>query len=277
MPENSNFVVRFWGVRGSIACAGPETMRYGGNTSCIEMRCGDRLMVFDAGTGIRPLGLSMPVDQPVELDHFFSHAHWDHIVGLPFFRPAYIPGNKIRIRSGHHISGGGLENALREAMHDPLFPIPLEIFKADLDFINFNAGDTLEIGDGITVRTARLNHPNGCTGYRVTYDGKSVCYVTDTEHVVGKLDQVVLDLIAGADIVIYDATYTDEEFEPKIGWGHSTWQEGVRLCKAAGAKRLVLFHHDPDRDDHALDEIEVAVRVEFDLAIVAHEGLALAP
>lgn len=277
MPENSNFVVRFWGVRGSIACAGPETMRYGGNTACIEMRCGDRLIVFDAGTGIRPLGLSIPADQPIELDHFFSHAHWDHIVGLPFFRPAHIPGNKIRIRSGHHISGGGLENALREAMHDPLFPIPLEIFKADLDFINFNAGDTLDIGDGISVRTAPLNHPNGCTGYRVTYDGKSVCYVTDTEHIVGKPDQVVLDLIDGADIVIYDATYTDEEFEPKIGWGHSTWQEGVRLCKAAGARRLVLFHHDPDRDDHALDEIEVAARGEFDLAIVAHEGLALAP
>lgn len=277
MPENSNFVVRFWGVRGSIACAGAETLRYGGNTPCIEMRCGDRQIVFDAGTGIRPLGLSMPADKPVDLDHFFSHAHWDHIVGLPFFRPAHIPGNKIRIRSGRHISGGGLENALREAMHDPLFPIPLEIFKADLEFINFDAGDTLDIGDGITVRTTPLNHPNGCTGYRVTYDGRSACYVTDTEHTVGAPDQAVLDLIDGAEIVIYDATYTDEEFDAKIGWGHSTWQEGVRLCKAAGAKRLVLFHHDPDRDDHALDEIEVAVRGEFDLAIVAHEGLALAP
>jgi len=269
--DGSNFFLRFWGVRGSIACSGPETQHYGGNTSCIEIRCGDRLLVFDGGTGLRPLGLSLPSAGPIEIDHFFSHTHWDHIVGVPFFCPAYRAGNKIHVRAGHLVSQGGIEAALRQAMTNPLFPVPLDVFHADIDYSDFSAGDTLDLGDGIVVRTAPLNHPNGATGYRVEYDGKSFCYVTDTEHVPGSPDQNILGLIKDADLVIYDSTYTDDEFPRYVGWGHSTWQEGVRLCQAAGAQRLAIFHHDPARDDDALDQIGVAAASLFAGAFVARE------
>ncbi|MDA0651648.1 MAG: MBL fold metallo-hydrolase [Proteobacteria bacterium] len=267
----SNFYLRFWGVRGSIACSNPETRRYGGNTSCIEIRCGDRLLVFDGGTGLRPLGLSLPAADPLELDHFYSHTHWDHIVGVPFFCPAYRAGCKIHVRAGHLAGAGGIEAALRQAMTKPLFPVPLDVFHADIDFSDFSAGDTLDLGDGIVVRTAPLNHPDGATGYRVEYDGKSICYVTDTEHVPGHPDQNILGLIKDADLVIYDSTYTDDEIARYAGWGHSTWQEGVRLCQAAGAKRLAIFHHDPARDDDALDQIGVAAAKLFAGAFVARE------
>jgi phosphoribosyl 1,2-cyclic phosphodiesterase len=269
--DGSNFFIRFWGVRGSIACPGPETHRYGGNTSCIEVRCGDRLIVLDGGTGLRRLGVSLPAADPIEIDHLFSHTHWDHIVGMPFFCPAYRAGCKIHIRAGHLAAQGGIEAALRQAMTEPLFPVPLDVFHADIDFNDFSAGATLDLGDGIIVRTAPLNHPNGATGYRVDYDGKSACYVTDTEHVPGKPDQNILDLIKDADLVIYDSTYTDDEFPRYVGWGHSTWQEGVRLCQAAGVQRFAIFHHDPTRDDDALDRIGAVAANLFAGAFVARE------
>lgn len=263
--------MRFWGVRGSIACPGPATERYGGNTSCIEVRCDDRLLVFDGGTGLRPLGLSLPDSDPLELDHFYSHTHWDHIVGVPFFCPAYRANCTIHVHAGHLAGQGGIETALRQAMSEPLFPVPLDVFHAVIDFSDFNPGDTLDLGDGITVRTAPLNHPNGATGYRVEFDGKSICYVTDTEHVPGSPDGNILGLIKDTDLVIYDSTYTDEEFPQYVGWGHSTWQEGVRLCQAAGAKQLAIFHHDPGRDDDALDRIGANAAGRFAGAFVARE------
>lgn len=269
--DGKTFFLRFWGVRGSIASPGPETRRYGGNTSCIEIRCGDRLLVLDGGTGLRPLGLSLPSQGPIEIDHFFSHTHWDHIVGVPFFCPAYRAGNKIHVRAGHLAGQAGIESALRQAMTQPLFPVPLDVFHADIDYGDFTAGDTLDLGDGIIVRTAPLNHPNGATGYRIEYDGKSVCYITDTEHVPGSPDQNIIGLIKDADIVIYDSTYTDDEFPQYVGWGHSTWQEGVRLCQAAGARRLAIFHHDPARDDDTLDRIGASAAAQFAGAFVARE------
>jgi phosphoribosyl 1,2-cyclic phosphodiesterase len=269
--DGSKFLVRFWGVRGSIACSGPDTQRYGGNTSCLEVRCGDRLLIFDGGTGLRPLGLSLPPEDMVEIDHLFSHSHWDHIAGLPFFCPAYRADCKIHVRAGHLSTQGGIEAALRQAMTEPLFPVPLDVFHADIDYSDFNAGDILDLDHGIAVRTAPLNHPNGATGYRIDYDGKSICYVTDTEHVPGRPDQNILGLIKDADLVVYDSTYTDEEFANYVGWGHSTWQEGVRLCQSAGVKRLAIFHHDPARDDDALDKIGVAASALFAGAFVARE------
>jgi phosphoribosyl 1,2-cyclic phosphodiesterase len=162
-------------------------------------------------------------------------------------------------------------------MRSPLFPVPLDIFKADLVFRDFAVGTTLEIGDGIRLRTAPLNHPDRATGYRVEYDGRSICYLTDTEHVPGQPDQNILDLIAGADLVIYDAMFTDVEFQNFVQWGHSTWQEGARLCQAAGAKTLILFHHLPGRDDRALDIIAAEAAKAFPGALVAREGMTLTP
>lgn len=275
--EHANFTVRFWGVRGSVACSGPDTQRYGGNTACVEVRCGNRLLAFDAGTGARPFGLSLPVRGPIHVDHFFSHTHWDHITGLPFFCPAYRAECEITVRAGHLGPGGSIEAVLRLAMSKPLFPVPLDVFHARIRFEDFIAGAILDLGDGIVVRSAALNHPDGATGYRVEFAGKSVCYVTDTEHVPGAPDQNILGLIRDADLVIYDSTYTDDEFPRYVGWGHSTWQEGVRLCHAAGARRLALFHHDPGRDDDALDRIARQAAAAFPGAFVAREGETVAP
>jgi len=240
------------------------------------MRCGDRLLVFDSGTGARQLGQSLMSEQ-WDFDHFFSHTHFDHIAGLPFFSPAYRPDNRIRIRAGHLTAPDTMENALRLAMSAPLFPVPFDIFQAEISFEDFTAGDTLDLGDGITVRTAPLNHPNEATGYRVEYGNRSICYLTDTEHVPDSPDANLLTLMDGADIAIYDTTYTDEEFPNYIGWGHSTWQEGLRLAEVAGVKTFVLFHHDPNRTDDALDNIAKEAKSVFSGAVVAREGDTLRP
>jgi phosphoribosyl 1,2-cyclic phosphodiesterase len=162
-------------------------------------------------------------------------------------------------------------------MMAPLFPIPITIFGAEIEFHDFHAGEALPLGDGIVARTAPLNHPNGATGYRVEFAGRSICYVTDTEHVAGKPDRNVVELIRGADLVVYDCTYTDAQFPNHIGWGHSTWEEGARLCDAAGAKTLVIFHHDPAHDDAFMDRIGAAAEKARPGTIVAREGLTLSP
>ncbi len=273
------FTVRFWGVRGSIACSGPRTVRYGGNTSCVEMRCGGRLLVFDAGTGLRYLGNALAGDAslPLDADLFLTHTHFDHVCGLPFFKPFFLPQNRWRLWAGHLAEGMTLRRVLGEFMMSPLFPVPPEVFRSELEYRDFRAGEALSPAPGITLRTAPLNHPDGATGYRIEYEGRSVCYVTDTEHVPGSLDQSVLTLIAQADLVIYDCMYTDAEYPRYVGWGHSTWQEGVRLCKQARAKRLVVFHHDPDHDDDMLDGIGREVAKALPGSVVAYEGLTLEP
>ena len=276
MGSTPPFTVRFWGVRGSIACSGPRTARYGGNTSSLEVRCGDELLLFDAGTGMRYLGKTLE-DTRLDADLYFTHTHFDHICGLPFFRPLFDPQNHFRLWAGHLRGAMTLKRVLAEFMMSPLFPVPPEVFRSSVEYRDFNAGDTLTSLKGARVRTAALNHPDGATGYRVEYNGRSLCYVSDTEHVPGNLDRNVLGLIAGADLVIYDCMYTDDEYRRYVGWGHSTWQEGIRLCKEAGAKRMVVFHHDPDHDDDILDGIAREVERALPGSVVAHEGLVLEP
>jgi phosphoribosyl 1,2-cyclic phosphodiesterase len=160
-------------------------------------------------------------------------------------------------------------------MGQPTFPVPLETMRSRLVFEDFDAGDAFGIAPGLGVRTASLNHPNGATGYRLEFDGKSICYVTDTEHVVGAPDEGVLGLIEGADLVVYDSTYTDEEFPAKVGWGHSTWQEAVRLCVQAHVKQLAIFHHDPSHEDPFMTEVEQRAKETWSGAIVAREGMRI--
>lgn len=278
MTTSQSFLVRFWGVRGSVPCPGPETLRYGGNTSCVEVMCGAQRLILDAGTGLRVLGVHLNGQDQLAGHIFLTHTHIDHINGFPFFRPAYAASNRFQVWAGH-MGGraGALQEVLADMMRAPLFPVPLDIMHACIAFNDFAAGEVLQPAPGIVLRTAALNHPNGATGYRIEFAGKSICYVTDTEHREGELDAAIVELIRGSEIVIYDATYTDEEYPHYRGWGHSTWNEGVRLCAAAGAGRLVAFHHDPDHTDLDLDRIAAELEQARPGSRMAIEGLVLQP
>lgn len=279
--RQQDFYARFWGVRGSIACAGPDYVKYGGNTSCVEMGAAGRMLIFDGGTGIRALGDQLTSHPPVDADIFLSHSHVDHIVGLPFFSPLYDQQNTFRVWSGHLNGDGMTRTAIHSLMAAPIFPVDPAIFTARVTYRDFRAGDALDVGPGLTMRTAQLNHPNGATGYRIDVGPKSIAYVTDTEHRPGEIDPVVLDLARGADIMIYDATYTDEEYREKVGYGHSTWQEGIKAAVAANVKQLVLFHHDPSHTDKIMDRIahdaSAAGRHHGLKVEVAREGMTLRP
>lgn len=269
------FTIQFWGVRGSIACPGPETVRYGGNTPCVEMRIGSERLIFDGGTGLRVLGQSLLSQMPVEAHMFFTHSHWDHIQGVPFFVPAFIPGNRFHIYGTRAPNGATIKQRLTDQMLHPNFPVPFQVMKADFKFNDLGIGETVKIGD-IVVENAQLNHPGEAVGYRVNWRGYSAAYITDTEHLEEGLDDNVLQLAHNADVVIYDATYTDEEYHSqvssKMGWGHSTWQVAVQVAKAAKAKRLVIFHHDPLHNDDFLDHVGEQAAEQFPNTFMAREG-----
>ncbi len=274
----NQFTIHFWGVRGSIACPGSETVRYGGNTPCVEMRVGGKRLIFDGGTGLRVLGQNLLSQMPVEAYMFFTHSHWDHIQGFPFFVPAFIKGNRFHIHGAIAPNGSSIEQRLSDQMHHPNFPVPLRVMGAELNFHTIAIGEAVEIGD-ITVENAVLNHPGEAVGYRVNWKGYSVAYITDTEHFPDRLDENVLYLARNADVMIYDATYTDEEYyspaTSKVGWGHSTWQEAVKVAQAAHVKKLVIFHHDPLHNDDFLDNVGEQVAQQFPDSLMAREGLSI--
>ena len=272
------FTIQFWGVRGSIASPGPETVRYGGNTPCVEMRVGGERLIFDGGTGLRVLGQSLLSQMPVEAYMFFTHSHWDHIQGFPFFAPAFIKGNRFHIYGAPAPNGATIKQRLNDQMLHPNFPVPLQIMGADLQFYDIQLRRNVQIGD-VTVENAPLNHPGDATGYRVSWNGYAAAYITDTEHFPDRLDENVLTLARNADVLIYDATYTEEEYSSpassRVGWGHSTWQEAVKVARAANVKKLVIFHHDPVHNDDFLDRLGEEAVQEFPETLMAREGLSI--
>ncbi|MBE9118513.1 MBL fold metallo-hydrolase [Lusitaniella coriacea LEGE 07157] len=276
---NNRFKVNFWGVRGSIPCPGATTVRYGGNTPCVEMQVGGERLIFDGGTGLRLLGQSLLSQMPIEARIFFTHSHWDHIQGFPFFTPAFIPGNCFHLYGAVSPNGATIKQRHNDQMLHPNFPVPLQIMQADLKFYDLKIGETIAVNQDVSIETAKLNHPGEAVGYRVNWRGISVAYVTDTEHFPGKLDPNVLQLATEADVLIIDAAYTDEEYysetSPKVGWGHSTWQEAVKMAKAAKVKQLVIFHHDPMHNDDFLDRLAEEVKEAFPNSILAQEGKSL--
>jgi len=220
------------------------------------------------GSGARQLGDSLLREGVREAVLLLSHLHLDHINGFPFFSPAFRDDFSLRIIAGHQ----GTETVLSDYMGPPFFPVPLRRMRGRLRFESIDPGDGLCLDGEVRVRTAPLFHPGGATGYRIEHRGLSLCYVTDTGHVPGHLNADILNLIAGADLVLYDSTLSEKEFAEKPNWGHSTWNEGVRLCRAASAKRLGLFHHDPDRDDKAMAELERQAQAEWPEVFAAREG-----
>jgi phosphoribosyl 1,2-cyclic phosphodiesterase len=271
--------VRFYGVRGSIASCGPDTVRYGGNTSCVLVEADGERLVFDAGTGIRKLGTEIgPSDAPVRL--FFSHLHWDHIQGFPFFTPAFIPGNRIDI---HAVRGAddapGIRETLAAQMTPPNFPVPLDVMRADMRFIDIPVGDTVRAGRA-EVRHLTVDHPNGCVAYRVDLGRQSVVYATDLEHEEGVVNADLVDFARGADLLIYDAMYTPEELHgeagpPRKGWGHSTFDAGAAVAERAGVGNLCLFHHDPSHDDTFMDALDERAKRRLHRTLTAREGLEM--
>jgi phosphoribosyl 1,2-cyclic phosphodiesterase len=278
MERIDDFVVQFWGVRGSIPTPGKDTVRYGGNTSCLEMRVGGKRLIFDGGTGLRMLGEKLQQEMPVEAYMFFTHYHWDHIQGFPLFAPAFIPGNCFHIYGSIPADSVSMKKHFIERVLHPNSPVPLKGLQADLRFYELNRHETMMLDD-IEIRTGTLNHPNTAMGYRITWRGRSVVYCSDTEHFPDRLDENVYELARDADALIYDAMYTDEEYHnpksPKVGWGHSTWQEAVKMAKAANVKRVVIFHHDPAHSDEVLDKIAEEVQHVCPKAVMAREGLIL--
>lgn len=270
--------ITFWGVRGSIPAPGPATVEIGGNTSCVEVRAGKAILIFDGGTGLRLLGKKLLREMPITAHMFFSHVHWDHIQGFPFFEPAFVAGNEFHLYGGNNVSRT-LEETLEGQMDHPNFPVDLGAMGAKMTFRDLAEGEVVDIDDGagakVRVTSARGNHPQGVFAFRVEHAGKAVVYATDTEHYEGRIDEKLVALARGAEVFIYDSQYTPEEYAAKKGWGHSTFEEGVKLAKLAGVKRLVLFHHDPMQNDGAVREKEKRARALFADVVAAYEGLVV--
>jgi phosphoribosyl 1,2-cyclic phosphodiesterase len=269
--------IKFWGVRGSIASPGPDTAAVGGNTSCVEVRCGSTLLVLDAGTGVRKLGDKLLGEGAVEATILLSHLHWDHIQGLPFFVPAYVPSSRLQVVGTAH-GVMALREALAHQMTAPVFPVRLDELGAQIRLREVKNGESFDVGEA-RVRVAKLNHPGGVHAYRIEHEGKSVVYATDTEH-YACVDPTLRALAEGADILIYDAQYTPEEYRgdhgrSKVGWGHSTYVAGAELARAAGVGRLVLFHHDPQRTDAGVLDIERRASDLFAPSVAAREGMEI--
>ncbi|MFU8819161.1 MAG: MBL fold metallo-hydrolase [Desulfurivibrio sp.] len=278
--------VKFWGVRGSVPCPGPETVRYGGNTACIEIRfpeLDNRLLVIDAGSGLRELGNHLMAGDfkrgPLNVSIFLTHTHWDHIMGFPFFVPIYVPGSRITVYGPVSYEQDTLRGIVGGQLTYRYFPVREVELAAEVDYVELKEG-RLDLGDGITLVTRYLNHPVLCLGYRIEYGGKVLCTAYDTEpyrnlfitdptnpsydeemaregeEVAAEQNRLVAGFFAGADLLIHDTQYTAAEFFPaKVGWGHSSFEYALDTASRAGVKRLALFHHDPERSDDQLDQL----------------------
>ena len=264
--------LKFWGVRGSIPTPHIENLGYGGNTPCVELRLlpDNQSIILDAGSGLRSLGSKLLKEAGganLDLKVFLTHFHWDHIQGIPFFAPLFEAGNRV---SFHSQSNGRLEEILEGQMARPYFPIDLGSVAAKREFFELDSKPVC--CSGIRIRPFPLNHPQGAVGYRIETSHSAIVYATDLEHGHPQLDTVLRDYAAGADLLIYDAQYTPEEYATHHGWGHSTWVEAVRVARESQVQRLVLFHHDPSHDDGFLERIESEARAQFEGLSFAIEG-----
>lgn len=268
--------VRFWGVRGSVASSGSHVARIGGNTSCLEVESGGHRLVLDAGTGLRQLGDSLLARQPLSLTMLFSHLHWDHVQGFPFFTPAYLPTSTLTLYGPGADGEQQLRSVLSKQMEPPNFPVPLSAMRATMDFRSARIGEVIEQGP-FRVTPVELPHPQGCVGYLIEAEGKRFAYCTDVELSLEALDSKLGGVLEGVDALVLDAQYTPDEYAgkigpPKKGWGHSTMIEAARIARATDAQRLFLFHHDPSHADEQVEAMAEEARQIFHAAEPAREG-----
>lgn len=291
MPDRMAYTVTFWGTRGSIPTPGPLTARYGGNTSCVAVEVpGAQLVILDAGTGIRGLGLTLVERQNggVKAEILLSHTHWDHIQGLPYFKPFFAPGNTVRIW-GSKQGTKSLDAILHLQMDPAVFPVPLTAVSATLSVEEVRAGVEFTVGPFLA-RAMQLRHPGTTLAYRLKpkAGGQSMAYVTDNElgpggnyGTPGSWRGDLVQFLKGVDLLIHDAMYTPAELDTHRGWGHSSYEEAVELAVEAGARKLVLFHHEPEHDDGAMDALLAAARRAAQQrgatadVVVAQEGMRL--
>ena len=269
--------LRFWGVRGSTPTPQRDNLRYGGNTPCIEVRSDDdSLLILDAGTGLRMLGKALVKEfnsHPIRAHILITHYHWDHIQGLPFFAPLYQKKNSFCFHS-LPVRRASLEQVLKRQMADPYFPVDMRTMRSRWKFTGIEKSP-FQIDD-FSVRYSRLNHPQGCLSFRIENGGKAVVYATDNEPGDPRADRNLLELARGADALIYDSQFSQEDLgAEKKGWGHSSWKEGVAICRKAGVKQFILFHHDPDSNDAAVDQLEKKAQARFPRSRAAFEGMTL--
>jgi phosphoribosyl 1,2-cyclic phosphodiesterase len=277
--------LRCWGTRGSIPTPGPETVRYGGNTTCFELRHAGSRLIVDAGSGIRPLGLDIVEKGPDVIHIFLTHFHWDHIQGFPFFAPLYDEEDSIRV-VGPKQKDIDVQNLFAGQMGPIYFPVPFSVVAAEMQFEHLNDGG-YEIG-GVSLEVLRVKHPSFVVAYRIRAAGRTICLIPDNElegdmfDVGSDWERRIVDFVGDADVLVHDSMYTDEEYVRRRGWGHSTFSQSVRLAEEGGVGKLLFFHHDPTRTDDDLDDIVARQRDEAaargsSLAIeAAQEGVDMA-
>lgn len=271
MAKSAAIDVQIWGARGTFPMVGEEALDYGGHTSCVEVRVADRVIILDAGSGIIPLGKSLLEEGVTEIDLFFSHVHYDHIIGLPYFLPAFWNKAKLRIWAGHMQDGSTPEQLVDGIFRPPYFPITKDYMRADVEYRQFKPGDILTPFAGVELVTGALNHPNGAVGYRVEASGASFAYLTDFEHDGGAGDAEVLRLAHDADLALLDTTYTPEEYPRYVSFGHSTWDQVGALCAKAGVRKWGMFHHMHMRSDIDQAEIEKAAMAVYPNSFAARQ------
>ena len=272
---DQTFALTFWGVRGNIPTPGADTVRYGGNTACVEVLVGGQRLIFDGGSGLRVLGCHlMQQQQPVEAHLFFTHTHWDRIQGFPFFAPAFVPTTQLNIYGAPALNGASIKQRLMDQMLRPNFFKPLQTMSASMTFHNIAAGDAIGLGD-VVVEPWSLNRHTSALGYRVSWQNRVLVYATDTDPTQTSLDANLLMLASGADVLIFDGTYADAAYSDPNGSGLAPWHLGIEVAQASQIKHLVLFHHNPCHSDDQLDQLERQVQSSFAPTRLAREGMTL--
>jgi phosphoribosyl 1,2-cyclic phosphodiesterase len=267
--------LKYYGTRGSLPVPGKDTVKYGGNTACVKITVGSTLIVLDGGSGLRVLGnelLQGDFGNGSGVAHiFFTHAHWDHISGFPFFLPAYIKGNRL-ILYGNRDSDSSIKQILSQQQNYVNFPIRLEDMSSSLEFVELSEGQEVCCSEAIISCLALSHrHPSGSFSYRINFNSKKIVYISDYEH-QDKMDLKLVEFIKNADLIIYDAMFTPDEYKRKKGWGHSTYLEGIKIAKAAHVKQLHLFHFNPEHSDQFIDKTEKKAQKLFPHTYAAKEG-----